>query len=523
MSLNLASIIEESARRYPGEMAIRYDDARLTYADLKESVHRTANALLGLGLSDGDRVALMMPNHPEFTVAYFGILLAGMVVVPLNTLLIADEVAYHLEDCGAAGFIAWEGYEEVVRAAVERVASCRYLVLATRDPNSRPKGPSSFHGLLQEAAPKADLAQTMPDDTAVILYTSGTTGRAKGAELTHFNLYSNAQWCSERSQSVMPDQMQVFGPGSVALSALPLFHSFGQTCVQNCMLFNGAAFTCLPRWNPEDALRVMQRDAVTHFAGVPTMYFAMLHSEAAGTRDLKHLRVCNSGGAPMPVDVMAEFDTRYNVKILEGYGLTETSPVATFHTPEIARRPGTVGKPITGCEVRIVDDQDCPLGPDEIGEVAIRGQNIMKGYYGRPEATMEAVRGGWFHSGDIGKLDEDGYLHILDRKKDMILRGGFNVYPRELEEILYGHPAIREAAVVGIPDAEHGEEVVAVVALKEPGALDPATLIAFCRERMAAYKYPRLVEIRDALPKGATGKILKRELRAEIARLRGAS
>jgi long-chain acyl-CoA synthetase len=246
------------------------------------------------------------------------------------------------------------------------------------------------------------------------------------------------------------------------------------------------------------------------------MYFGLLHAGCAGRYRLERLRFCNSGGAPMPVEVMAEFEEKYPARIMEGYGLSETSPVATFHTPEFPRKPGAVGKPIDGCEVRIVDDLDRPLPSGEVGEVVIRGENIMKGYYRRPEATAEAMRGGWFHSGDLGRIDEEGYLTIVDRKKDMILRGGFNVYPRELEEVIYGHPAIREAAVIGVPDPEHGEEVIAVVALKDGCALTEQELILYCRERMAAYKYPRMVRFRESLPKGGTGKILKRALRDEM-------
>lgn len=516
MSLNLASIIECSARRFPDETAVLFEEQRLTYRELRDAVRQCANALVGLGVHQGDRVALMMPNRPEFTIAYFGILRAGAVVVPLNTLFVADEVAYHLDDSGAVLLIAWEDLEQVARAGRERSPACTGLVLVTRDPAARPKDARGFHSLLSEAAADHDIAQTMPDDGAVLLYTSGTTGRPKGAELTHFNLHSNARWCSERSQSVWPERMLIFGPGNIALATLPLFHSFGQTCVQNAMLMNGGSFVCLARWDPEEALRVMDEQGVTHFAGVPTMYFGLLHAGGAGRYRLERLRFCNSGGAPMPVEVMAEFEGKYPARIMEGYGLSETSPVATFHTPEFPRKPGAVGKPIDGCEVRIVDEVDRPLASGEVGEVVIRGENIMKGYYRRPEATAEAMRGGWFHSGDLGRIDEEGYLYIVDRKKDMILRGGFNVYPRELEEVIYAHPSIREAAVIGIPDPEHGEEVVAVVALKEGCALTDAELILYCRERMAAYKYPRRVCFRDSLPKGGTGKILKRALRDEM-------
>jgi long-chain acyl-CoA synthetase len=299
----------------------------------------------------------------------------------------------------------------------------------------------------------------------------------------------------------------------VGLATLPLYHSFGQTCVQNSMLFNGAAVSYLPRFNPDAALDQMARDRVTYFAGVPTMYFALLHHPTAGERDLSSLKYCMSGGAPMPVEVLNEFDARFGTKIMEGYGLSETSPTACTHTPARPRKVGTVGWAILGCEIRIHDGEDRRLPAGDAGEVVMRGVNIMKGYYRNPAATADAMRGGWFHSGDIGILDEDGYLAIVDRKKDMIIRGGFNVYPREVEEILYGHPAVREAAVLGAPDAEHGEEVKAVLALKEGTIATAEEIVAYCKERMAAYKYPRLVEFLPELPKGPTGKILKRALR----------
>jgi long-chain acyl-CoA synthetase len=518
MSLNLAGIVESAARRFPNETALIFAGERTTHAELRAAVRRAANGLLGLGVRPGDKVALMVPNRPEFTIAYFGILMIGATVVPLNTLFVGEEVGYHLRDSDAVLLITWEEQEAAARAGMELAENCRQLVVAHQRPEGRPPGAVSFAALLGAASPMADLASTMPDDTAVILYTSGTTGRPKGAELTHFNLWSNAQWSNERSQSVVPGRMVSFGPGSIGLVALPLFHSFGQSCLQNCLLFNGAAISYLPRWNPEEALRRMDEDGVTHFAGVPTMYFALLHSPDAGRYRLERLRYCLSGGAPMPVEVMAAFEETYRGRILEGYGLSETSPVATFHTPEFPRRPGSVGKPIDGCEVQVWDDADRQLPVGQVGEVVIRGHNIMKGYYKRPEATAEAMRGGWFHSGDLGRLDEEGYLYIVDRKKDMILRGGFNVYPRELEEVIYAHPAILEAAVLGVPDPEHGEEVVAVLALKEGCALTREEFTAYCKQRMAAYKYPRRIEFRDTLPKGATGKILKRELRDQLAR-----
>jgi long-chain acyl-CoA synthetase len=299
----------------------------------------------------------------------------------------------------------------------------------------------------------------------------------------------------------------------VGLAVLPLFHSFGQTCVMNSLFYRGATITMLPRFEPLKAMEVIQRDKVTYFAGVPTMYFYLLNHPESGGYDLSSLRLCVSGGSAMPVEVMHAFNAKHNVKILEGYGLSETSPVASFNHLDRPAKPGSIGTPIWGVEMRAVspDGKSVPAG--ELGEIVIRGHNVMKGYYKRPEATAESIRGGWFYTGDLAKVDEEGYFFIVDRVKDMILRGGFNVYPREIEEVLYGHPAVAEAAVIGVPDEALGEEVRAVVALKPGQSVGAQDLIDYCKERLAAYKYPRSVEIRDTLPKTATGKILKRELK----------
>ena len=361
---------------------------------------------------------------------------------------------------------------------------------------------------------ECDIALTSSEDTAVILYTSGTTGQPKGAELTHFNMYSNAQFCAEQLLG-KPDRREIFGPGDVSLSALPLFHSFGQTSNQNSSIMGGAALTYLERFDPEAALEVMERDRVTLFAGVPTMYFALLNFEGAERYDLSSLRYCYSGGAPMPVEVMKDFDRKYNVNILEGYGLSETSPGATFNLMYRPKKIGSIGLAISGCEVKVVDGDDNEVPPGEVGEIVIRGYNVMKGYYKRPEATEEAFRCGWFHTGDMGTMDTDEYFFIVDRKKDLIIRGGFNVYPREVEEVLYSHSSIREAAVVGVPDEKYGEEVKAVVSLKEGCEVSLDELLEFSRERLSASKYPRFFAILDDLPKGSTGKILRKSLRAD--------
>jgi long-chain acyl-CoA synthetase len=359
---------------------------------------------------------------------------------------------------------------------------------------------------MADTSPAFDTVQTMPDDTAVILYTSGTTGRPKGAELSHFNMFFNAYISAEKVIGLGEDE--------VGLAALPLFHSFGQTCVMNTQIYGGGTITLLPRFEPQKALEVMARDGVTVFAGVPTMYFYLLNFPGADQYGLSALRRCVSGGSAMPVEVMRAFNQKYNVTILEGYGLSETSPVASFNQLDRPPKPGSIGRPIWGVEMRCVDSEGRAVPAGELGEIAIRGHNVMKGYFRRPEATAEALRGGWFHSGDIARMDDDGYVFIADRLKDMIIRCGLNVYPREIEEVLQTHPAVSLAAVIGVPHEEHGEEVMAFVIRKAGATLEADELIAWSRETMAAYKYPRAVEFVDALPMTATGKILKRELRA---------
>ena len=301
--------------------------------------------------------------------------------------------------------------------------------------------------------------------------------------------------------------------GHRALGTLPLFHSFGQTVIQNGMIAAGGSVTLLARFTPEDAFELIERDQITVFAGVPTMYFALLHHRGDRAHDVSSLEICLTGGAPMPVEVMNAFEEKFNVEILEGFGLSETSPISSFNVLSKPRKPGSIGYPVWGVEMCIMNEKDEPLPDDEVGEICIRGHNVMSGYWRKPEATKEAIRDGWFHSGDLGLRDADGSYFIVDRKKDMIIRGGFNVYPREVEEVLYGHPAIVEAAVIGVPHESHGEEVKAVVALAEGASATPEEIVAWSRQHLAAYKYPRIVEIVDALPKGPTGKILKRALK----------
>jgi long-chain acyl-CoA synthetase len=349
----------------------------------------------------------------------------------------------------------------------------------------------------------------------VILYTSGTTGHPKGAELTHANMLLNAI----ASRDMMLPALTAGGEQAAELITLPLFHSTAQTCQMNASLYGGFRMVLLPRFDPPVVLETMRRERVALWVGVPTMYWTLLkyiEKEHIDPRPIAdHLRLCISGGAPMPVEVMQQFERTFGVRVLEGYGLSETSPVACFNQIHRPSKPGTVGQPIFGVDVRCVDDQGRPVAVGERGEVIIRGPNVMKGYYKRTEATDDAMRNGWFHTGDIGTLDADGYLSIVDRKKDMILRAGFNVYPRELEEVMMTHPDVSLVAVVGVPDERLGEEVKAYVVRKPGATVAEDELIEWCRERFAAYKYPRRIEFRETLPMGATGKILKRALKQE--------
>ncbi len=493
MSENLARIMTTAAEESPEGIAVKLDDTELNYAVLGEGSARMAGLLKAKDVGPGDRVAVMLPNVPYFPVAYYGALRMGAVVVPMNVLLKAREVQFHLEDSGAKVLIAWADFEEAALGGAQG-AGAEYV----------PVKQGEFEQLLVEAEPDHALADCAGDETAVILYTSGTTGQPKGAELTHDNLYRNATVAASTLGEITEEDR--------LLGALPLFHSFGQTCTLNAAICERALLSMIPRFDPAKALEIIQRDRITIFQGVPTMYNAMLSVENRDDYDTSTLRMCMSGGSAMPAETMRSFEEAFECKILEGYGLSETSPVASFNHPDRERKPGSIGTPIEGVEMKVVDDDGSEVAQGEAGEIVVRGHNVMKGYWNRPEATEEAIKDGWFYTGDIAKVDEDGYFFIVDRKKDLIIRGGYNVYPREIEEVLYEHPAIQEAAVVGVPDDELGEEVGAAVVLKPGEELDADAVRKYVKEQVAAYKYPRSVWFLDELPKGPTGKILKREI-----------
>ncbi len=519
--LNLASIIEHHANITPDREAIVWNKTRLTYGQLNALSNRVANALTEMGIGYGDKVALACPNLPFFPIVYYGVLKAGAAVVPICILFKEREVEYHLRDSDAKAVFCFEGTAELpllqtVKEGFDKVDSCEHLIVMTADSDAT--SPLSEHKTLTEVTAKVSdeyvSYPTKTDDTCAILYTSGTTGQPKGAELTHFNLFSNSTTIYNLHLPVMDftDKKQ-----KTCLITLPLFHTTGQTVQMNSNLYAGNRVVLMPRFEPQTTLETMEREEVNFWVGVPTMYWALLkyaeETDFDVTRVSKFMKVCTSGGAPMPVEVMKDFDKKFGVRVLEGYGLSETSPLATFNHFERPSKPGTVGQPILGVEVKCVDDDDKEVKRGERGEIVIRGNNVMKGYYKRPEATAEAIRNGWFHTGDIGIFDDEGYLSIVDRKKDMILRGGYNVYPRELEEIIMTHTAVSLVAVIGVPHDKMGEEVKAYIVLNKGVQITEEEFLAWGKSQFAKNKYPRLVEFCDELPVGATGKILKRELR----------
>ena len=486
---NLGQNLLDTAARDEAQPALRMDDAVLTFGEFRDAALKVAAALQARGVQPGDRVGLVLPNVPSFPVVFYGALLAGAAVVPMNPLLKAREVEYYLRDSGAKVVVALAPAEPVVEAA------------GTVGIDAVTVGPALPEELMGDEALDGAVDRA-DDDLAVILYTSGTTGQPKGAELTHANLAGNARTTAETLLESSPDD--------VVMGCLPLFHVFGLTCGLNTTVLRGSTLTLIPRFDGAKALSVIERDKVTIFEGVPTMFSAMLNSPDAGQHDVSSLRLCVSGGSAMPVEVMRSFEEKFGCIILEGYGLSETSPVASFNHPHAERKPGSIGTPIAGVEMRLVDDDGKDVAAGEVGEIAIRGANVMKGYWQKPEDTEKAIPDGWFRTGDLARQDEEGYFFIVDRKKEMIIRGGYNVYPREIEEALYEHPAVAEAACIGIAHPELGEEVAAAVALKPGAHAEVDELRNFVKERVAAYKYPRELWLVDALPKGPTGKILRR-------------
>ena len=513
--LNLSIVLEDSARRYPNKAAFTFMDTTLTYAQVNAAANQVANGLVAKGIQPSDKVALSCFNLPYFPIVYYGILKAGGVVVPLSVLLKKDEIAYHLQDSEAKAYFCFIGTDELPMgqmglAGFAEAPACEHFFMIMPKPEmpAPQEGVATLGSLMAGQGYSYETVRTSPHDSAVIIYTSGTTGRPKGAELSHSNLMMNAI----ASRDLFNGDEQ-----DVQLIVLPLFHIFAMTCLLNAGVLRGTTNILLPRFDAAQVFGLMQKHKVNIFAGVPTMYWGLLnyHGEEFNYDEIAgNLRLCVSGGASLPVQVLEDFEARFEVPIMEGYGMSEGSPVVTFNQLNSGgRKPGSIGTPIWGVEVKLVDSEGNEVPVGEKGELWYRGHNVMKGYYNKPEANAQTITDGWLHSGDVAIKDEDGFFFIVDRTKDMIIRGGLNVYPREVEEVIIKHEAVSLVAVVGLPDPKLGEEIKAYVVLKEGAQAEPNDIIEYTKEHIAAYKYPRSVEFLDALPMSATGKILKKELR----------
>ncbi len=526
----LYELMRRTAEADPSKQAIDFLGKRMSYGELWEATRRFARGLQDLGVQPGDRVAIMLPNSPQFVIAFYGTLLAGAVAVNTNPLYTPRELSHQLRDSGTETLVIldllWPRFEEVAgEVPVKNVVTTGiqdYLpfpknwlfpLKAKKEGTwvNLPKRPER-HGWrsVLKAPPEPAPREVGIDDLALLQYTGGTTGVSKGAMLSHRNLISNVY------------QIDAWEPGQVwkngvMLSVIPFFHVYGMTVSMNYSVMRGMKMVLLPRFDIAEVVAAIEKHGVTHFPGVPTMYVAFNTFPGIENRNIRTIKVCLSGAAPLPVEVATRFEELTGAKLVEGYGLTEAAPVTHCNPLYGKRKVGSIGLPFPSVDAMTVDPEGNPLPPGEVGELAVKGPNVMMGYWNRPEETAQTLKDGWLFTGDVARMDEEGYFYIVDRKKDMIIAGGYNIYPREVEEVLYQHPAVKEAAVVGVPDAYRGETVKAFVVLKEgyEGQVDEEELKAFAKERLAAYKVPKLWEFREELPKTAVGKILRRMLRKE--------
>ena len=492
---NLALKLVASAARIPDRIAAITGEQTMTYAELDGASARLATLLEREGIGLGDRVGVMLPNIAAAPIAYYGIWRMGAIVVPMNPLMQGREVQFYLSNTGAKALIGSSGFAGAATDGAEGAGAKLWLV-----------DDAELARLTRDLPEYGEPVLRGASDTAVVLHTSGTTGTPKGAELTHGSLGSNRDVILRRLVTLTEDD--------VVLACLPLFHVFGMTCAMNTAIAAGAGLSLMARFDPAKAIERIRRDRVTVLEAVPTMYSALLSvADQFPLEATASLRTCVSGGAALPVAVLNDFEKTFDAIILEGYGLSETSPAVTFNHPDAERRPGSIGTPIEGVQVRLVDPEGNEVATGAPGEIQIKGPNVMKGYWNLPDATNEAIKDGWFSTGDIAVVDADGYYYVVDRKKDLIIRGGYNIYPREVEEALHEHPAVAAVAVIGIPHESLGEEVGAAVVLKAGASAEPDELRQFVKGRVAAYKYPRRIWLVDALPTGPTGKLLRREVK----------
>jgi long-chain acyl-CoA synthetase len=534
--ITLHQILEESARRFPSHTAIIFpgalgDSYRLKYRVLDQQVNRLANALITLGVKKGDRVALLLPNCPQFVISYYAVMKAGGAVVATNPLYSPREMEHQLDDCGAETIISLSLFYKTVISVKDKTKLknvivtnikeylppvSRLLFTIMREKNdghriniSGAKDTYSFQSLLKGFTSKAPLITVTPDDIAMFQYTGGTTGTSKGAVALHRNVVANVYQMKEWANPVKPPE----GTG-VVMGVMPLFHVYGMITVMHLSILGGAVMVLLPRWDTKQVLKAINRYRTDFFPGVPTMYVALNNDPDIKKYNLRSIKSCVSGAAPLPLEVQNRFEEITGGKLSEGYGLSE-APVVVSAQPIIGKRKiGSIGVPFPDVEAKIMDaqagEEEMPVG--EVGELVIRAPHVMQGYWNRPEETKQVLRNGWLHTGDLARMDEDGYFYIVDRKKDMIIAGGYNIYPREVEEVLYEHPKVREAVCYGVSDPYRGETVKVCIVLKEGESATPEEITDFCRERLARFKVPKIIEFRESLPKSLIGKVLRRVL-----------
>ncbi|EGL83040.1 AMP-dependent synthetase and ligase [Caldalkalibacillus thermarum TA2.A1] len=508
--ISVNQLLARSVEKYPDHTAVSFYNHTLSYAQLYGAVNRVASALVQKGIEKGDRVALMLPNCPQYPISYYAVLACGGIVVQINPMYKAQELLHVLRDSGAKLLIAYEPLLPTVEEIKDKTDLTEVITV------SFSQGKGTFQTLLEDRGYQIPTVAINPrEDVAVLQYTGGTTGRSKGAMLTHYNLVANAMQC------IGTAEIQIEYGRERTLTVAPLFHVYGMTCGMNLTFAVGGNMILLPRFDVEEVLETIEKWRPTGFPGVPTMYIGLLQHPRFKEVDMTCFKTCSSGSAPLPIEVLNKVKAETGAPIAEGYGLSEASPVTHRNPVRGLQKPGSIGIPLPNTDAKIVDmatgEQELP--PGEVGELIIKGPQVMKGYWNMPEETAHTLRNGWLYTGDLAKMDEDGFFYIVGRKKELILAGGYNVYPVEVEDVIYSHPAVLEAAVIGVPDAYRGETVKAVVVLREGATLETEELIAYCRERLANYKVPRLVEFRSELPKSAVGKILKRKLKEEQSNL----
>ncbi|THE12642.1 fatty acid--CoA ligase family protein [Bacillus timonensis] len=511
--MNLSSRLGETAKKYFDKPAYIFQGNISTYAELDGAVSKFASGLEQLGIKKGDHIALVLGNTPHFVIGFYGALRVGATVIPINPIYTPDEIGYIVNNGDVRAVIMLDLLVPLFEKMNQHLPKVEHLIVCETSPGANNELDVSKLSIYPKLKSFTEVVDTgnLPfpgpvledDDVAVILYTSGTTGKPKGAMLTHLNLYSNARDVADYLKISKEDQV---------ITTLPMFHVFCLTVALNAPLMSGGTMLIVPKFSPKEIFKLAKEYEATVFAGVPTMYNFLLQYPEGNPDDLSSLRLCISGGAAMPVALLKGFEQKFNVLVSEGYGLSEASPVTCFNPLDRPRKPGSIGTNIVNVENKIVDENGDEVPEGQVGELIVRGPNVMKGYYKMPEESDAALRNGWLYTGDLARMDDEGYFYIVDRKKDMIIVGGYNVYPREVEEVLYNHPDIVEAAVLGVPDPEQGEAVHCYVVKKNPD-LTEDDLLVYCREHLAKYKLPSKIEFIEELPKNTTGKILRRALK----------